>query len=192
MTTLRTLSAVAAAAVLLFSAACTPSNVNPTPPPLPPSTASTPDEDPRRAQEREDKEAAVTAFNEANRIVDEVYVKEGKKEIPADLKQYADPKGSWYQIEAGIMESYTEKGLRFDKPSKVVEVTAGAYSPERIQVFVCLDGRKLNILDEDGKKVRSGSMVGGWLTVNKTDGRWLIGDYRDGKFKKVEKCSLAQ
>lgn len=175
------------AGMLLIGTACAPAEVGSTPPP--PSSPSS-SENAQEKQAREDTAAAARAVVESNRIVDETFTEGGQEAFPAELEQYADPEGDWYELQLLVLEAYKEKGERYEAPGTVVEVSADAYDPNRMQVFLCIDSRERSILDRNSMPVRRLSMVAGWTTVDKSsDGTWLVSEYQGDGPKEVNQCA---
>ncbi|MGD7705319.1 hypothetical protein [Microlunatus sp. Y2014] len=185
---------MAVAAVVVTLMACTPEEPPPGPPSSPtvtssgdPSPSPSPSPSPTMPTEA-DKQAAINAYIEANKIVDDVGIKGGAEELPASLEQFADPSGSWYEAQlAGAFEAKAQ-GYRFSARTKVIASRATVLDANTQRVYVCVDGRHMQVIyKEIGPK--PGALIAGNLIVKRQQGEWRITDFVDGKkFVKVDEC----
>lgn len=145
-------------------------------------------------QER-DYAAAAEAFKNANRIIDEA-IMAGDGTIPEELERYAIPGGPFWGAETQAIERLAKEGKRTDGVTRVVAThPIGTYTPNLVRMYVCVDGRKVVTINEDGSRHRNGALVAARLMIRKSDDAWRVQGYQtndDGtlaNFQPVSECA---
>lgn len=191
----RTAVGIVAGAVALALAACDP---EPPPPASPPPSVSAPASSasptPTMSIQERDYAAAAEAFKNANRVIDEA-VNVGNGEIPTkELAKYAVPDGRYWLTETQGLKRVASEGTRTDGLTKVVSMfPVGAYTPNQVSMYSCVDGRGVKVFNKDGT-TGHGILGAARLTFRKADGRWRVLGYvkaKDGddlNFQQVEQC----
>lgn len=163
-------------------AACTPDPVvQPTPSPTP--TVATPTETAAERQERLDYAAAEKAYRTFRAEYGRVLRAGGAKEPTKVMKETAG--GDYLKELAEVTEAYKGLGDHQVGTEAIVFVRARGYGTRELQLEVCEDGRRTEIIDRSGKKVGKGELRTASLQVRLLDDRWRLWS---GKGRRVTSC----
>ncbi|MFW6599292.1 hypothetical protein ACQBAU_12345 [Propionibacteriaceae bacterium Y2011] len=188
----RGLSLGSAALVLVAVAGCVPDDGPPPGPPSPSSTdVTTPPTSPTPSPtmpSEADKQAAINAYVEANKIVDDVLINGGADTLPEEIEKYATTTGSYYKYESSGVFEAKALGTTFSERTKVIESDTTAVDRDRLKVFVCVDARHVTI-EYKHIEPRPGVLVAGYVFAERSEDGWRVTDYElsDG-LKEVATC----
>jgi len=145
-------------------------------------------------QER-DYAAAAEAVRNASRLIDEA-IMVGDGTIPEELQRYAIPGEPFWDAETQAIKRLAKEGKRTNGVTEVVAMhPIGAHTPNLVRLYVCVDGRMVVTINEDGSRHRNGALVAARLMVRKSDDAWRVQGYEtndDGtlaNFQPVSECA---
>lgn len=174
---MRTAAAVAVVTVLMGGLSGCQWLAEQTTPSFPPQTPKPTSSATETAQERQiriDQEAAVKAYQTANKELARLAMAGGASKPTKTLLGSAT--GEYLEVQMGDLKTLKDEGWRADRPAQTSVVANGGWSPTKLGLTACEDTSLVRLLDQKGKEMakdRPRRLVQ-TLTATKVDGAWKI------------------
>lgn len=166
-------------------AACSqpaPQPTTPSPSPRPSSVSTTPAETQLERQQRLDFQAAEKSYRAFRKEYTRLAVSGGSKQVTPVMSLNAA--GPYLKVMEYFLTETLREGVHQRGVVTIAYVNHGAYSPQRLTLNVCEDGRKVENWRK-GNRVSNGVAAKLSLYARKIDGRWKIWD---GDDQRVTHC----
>ena len=143
----------------------------------------TPEKAAAQAEEAAAYEEAMHAYREFTKERNRLGMGGGTPTPTAVMSRYAT--GNYLNDVEAFLASGHAAGRRADSPMQIVRLERVGFSGQSLELLACEDGRGVDILDTQGRKVGTGQLGAVLLTVAKVEGQWVVSD---GQSIGAERC----
>lgn len=131
-------------------------------------------------EQQADAQAAIDAFQEAQRVTDEAYSNPGRADIEAFVRQsIADPRADQVIRAAAAMVAAGQHSTGYSQATVRASSTEGS----RVSLEICLDSSQTDLLDQQGNSIKAKLPVGDRIKqsanvyhYSSAGDRWLLSE----------------
>lgn len=136
-----------------------------------------------QAEEAKAYEEAIFVYQEFTKERNRLAMAGGSPTPTLTMEKYAT--GTYLSDISGFLAAGYSRGVSTTGPMEIARVDGVAYSGKSLQLKSCEDGRSLEVIDRQGRRVGGGTLGAVLLDFRRVNGQWVI---ISGTSMKDESC----